>query len=230
MTGLIAFATTGLMALVLPPSTPAVRVVESDREGTWAGHQIGYGWRKVPFRGRVRTRTDTFVLARVRREGDRIELRQSACKVSFEPIGGIEIRMDARHLPTDTFSFRATDSGVWSGTSEVSWGARDVDGDGNPGLTVEVISPVCSGSLFVGNRSRTRATAGFDETGTRFEGEARVRVEQTILGAQGVCLGVVARDTDERVSGPFAYVPVDADATCDSLSDRRWPARAMPPA
>ena len=198
----------------------------TDAPELWAGHQITYGSRKVPFRGRVQTRTDTFVLATVKRDGDRLTLRQKACRVEFRPVGGVKVNMDSSQLPSDTFRFRSLQSGGFVGRSKVAWGSEDIDQDGNPGMTVDVDSKVCSGSLFVSNESQTRASGAFDGSGAGFSGRARVSIKQTVLGAKGLCLRVVAKDTEEQVRGPFAYVPVPADTTCASLSRRGWPVDA----
>lgn len=192
----------------------------------WAGHQITYGSRKVPFRGRVQTRTDTYVLARVNRDGDKLVLRQKACSIDFKPVGGVKVRMDSSQLPSDTFRFKARPSGSFAGFSKVAWGEEDIDRDGNPGMTVVVDSKVCSGSLYVSNDSKTQAFAEFDGSGAGFHGKARVSIKQTVLGAKGVCLRVVAKDTDEQVRGPFSYVPVPAGSTCRSLARKEWPVDA----
>jgi hypothetical protein len=194
-----------------------------DPPETWAGHQITYGWRKVPFRGRVRTRTDAYVVATVERDGDRLTLRQRACRVDFKPIGGIKVHMDSSRLPVDVFRFRASPGERFAGTSNVSWGREDIDGDGNPGMTVGVDSKVCSGALFVSNDSKTNAVGAFDQSGAGFHGDAEVEIRQTVLGAEGLCLRVVAKDTQERVRGPFSYVPVPPGSTCETLERRGWP-------
>ena len=87
-----------------------------------------------------------------------------------------------------------------------------------------VSCPICSGELYVANRSRTRATATLGPG--RIEGKARVRVKQQILGAKGACLSAVAKDTDETQAGPFAYVPVPAGSTCETLMAQGWPVSA----
>ena len=92
----------------------------------WAGHQITYGSRKVPFKGRMQTRTDTFVLARVERDGDELVLRQKACAIDFKPVAGVKVRMDPTGLPRDTFRFQAKSSGSFAGRSKVAWGNEDV--------------------------------------------------------------------------------------------------------
>src|SRR5690606_27773052 len=104
------------------------------------------------------------------------------------------------------------------------WGEDDVDGDGNPGATVIVEAPICSGTIFVGgfSQSTTRAT---DKEGA-IEGEMRSRVGHRILGTSGGCLRLAARDSEETVTGTFAYVPVPPGTTCESLLAGSWPVEA----
>lgn len=188
----------------------------------WAGHQISYGSRDVPFRGEVRTRTDTLVLARVRLEGGTLVVLQEACAVRFGDVGDVKVSMDASALPRSRMAFELQDDGkTFLSKSQVVWGEQDLDGDGNPGVTVSVAAPVCSGDLYVSNRSRTHAQGKFSPR--RFSGTAKVKVEQQVLGTRGRCLGVVARDTTEVVSGPFAYVKVDKGTTCAELIRDGWP-------
>lgn len=190
----------------------------------WAGHQIVFGSREIPFEGTVTTRTDTFTLARVRRREHSVELVQVACRVLVEPVAGVEVKIDAAGLPRSVMRFARDDEGGFVADAQLGWGEDDVDGDGNPGVTVEVRAPVCSGELYVSNQSSTRAEAAYD--GDRFEGRAAVRVVQHVIDTKGACLSVVARDTDERVRGPFAYVRVPADATCERLLRDGWPVDA----
>lgn len=209
-----------LAALPLLTDPLATMAMHAEDGQVWAGHQVTRGRRDIPFKGKVTTRTDTWLLARVHRDGDAITLTQEACAVAFKPVGGVKVRMDARSLPANEVEF--TPNGVdLKGSSLVSWKREDVDGDGHPGMTVHVDSSVCSGELYVSNRSRTRARAIAD--GGALRGKALVTVDQEVLGAKGACLSMVASDTHELVSGPFAYTPVDRGATCSALLEGGWP-------
>ncbi len=215
---LLTLATLSALPLFADPlATMATQSVDGQ---VWAGHQVSFGKRDVPFKGEVQTRTDTWTVARVRHDDDQITLTQEACMVVIRPVAGVKVRMDARALPANEFGFSSNGVDL-KGTSEVSWSREDVDGDGHPGMTVHVDSSVCSGDLYVANRSRTRARA--ELSGDALRGNARVTVDQEVLGAKGACLSVVASDTHEVVNGPFAYAPVEASATCRSLMQTGWP-------
>lgn len=188
----------------------------------WAGHQVMLGRRQVPFKGEVETRMDTFVLARMDRSGDLVTLDQTACHARFSKVAGVTVHMNVQALPRTrmVFSAKAGDDTL-EGRSVVAWASEDLDDDGHPGVTVHVQAPVCSGDLYVSNISKTRATGTLEPE--RLEGKAKVHVQQQILGAEGACLSAVAKSTDERQSGPFAYVPVPEDSTCETLFLQGWP-------
>ncbi len=191
----------------------------------WAGHQISYGTKNIPFRGEVVTRMDSLVLAHVKMDGSKLIISQTACAVRFDEVAGIRVHMDASALPRTRMSFALQPDGeTFLAKSVVSWAEQDIDGDGNPGMTIGVEAAVCAGDLYVANRSRTRAEGHFDPK--YFRGNAKVKVEQQVLGSKGGCLGVVARDTQEVVSGPFAYVNVPAGTTCETLIRSGWPVDA----
>ncbi|MEM6294651.1 MAG: hypothetical protein AAGA54_25475 [Myxococcota bacterium] len=216
--------TLSMLAAIPLFTDPLAAVAANSKDGeVWAGHQVSFGKREVPFKGEVQTRTDTWTIARVRQEDDRLTLTQEACMVVIKPVAGVKVRMDARALPSNAFDFSSNGVDL-KGSSLVKWADEDVDGDGNPGMTVHVDSPVCSGDLYVSNKSKTSARASLEDGALR--GKARVNVEQQVLGAKGACLSVVASDTREVVTGPFAYAPVAAGATCRSLFQSGWPVDA----
>lgn len=205
---------------VHPPSLAAMPT-------TWAGHQISLGSREVPLQGEVETRTDTFSIGHLRAVDGHWVLEQRACRVRFKPVGGVKVSLDVEHLPVAELHLAQRSPGELMGRSIVAWSNEDVDEDGHDGLTVRVRAPVCSGELYVANQSFTDATATLSATSLR--GHADVRVVQRILGTRGACLSLVASGTDERQSGPLAFVPVDDDATCESLFATGWPVDASTP-
>lgn len=196
----------------------------------WAGHQVVWGKRKIPVLGERETRTETFVLARVHRDGDDLVLAQGACRVIVGDVAGVRTRIaaaSARRLPVVRFRLEGGAAGTdWRGRWRSGWDARDWDGDGRPGLSVEVDAPLCGGSVYVATESESRAEATPYDAAIR--GRITVTVHQRVLGASNVCLELAGSDTEEEQRGVFAYRPVPADSTCDSLAEAGWPVRAKP--
>lgn len=215
----------GVYALILTAPSASSRIADLELPALWAGHQVTFGTRKIPFKGEVETRVDSFVLARLERDGELATLHQTACHVRFSKVAGVMVHMDTQALPDTRMVFSVPGTaGVhdeFAGRSVVAWASEDLDDDGHPGVTVHVQAPVCSGELYVANRSKTKATATLAPE--RLQGRARVHVRQKILGAEGACLSAVAKDVDEHVSGPFAYVPVPEGTTCEMLLRQGWP-------
>lgn len=207
------------LALLLHASTPPT--VDTT---VWAGHIVALGARSIPFHGTVRTRTDTYVLTRRRPAGTGFVFEQRTCRIAFAPVANVQITMDARAVPLDTQHFRARGPNVFEAISSVEWESEDLDGDGHPGVTIDVKSPICSGRLHVASRARHHIWTYAD--GNRIVGQAETRITQTVLGAQGVCLSIVARNTQDVVRGPIAYVPVPASTTCETLLSAPWPVDA----
>jgi len=222
--------TSTIAALVLGHAlswVPASRTVASEPQTElWAGHQVTLGSRDLPLRGRVTTRTETLVLARVRVGEDRLVLEETACAVWFDRVGAVSVSMNASRIPTHRASYTLHDGEYWS-RSRAGWGDEDIDDDGHPGMTIEVDAPMCSGEIYVAHRATTRAFASLGDDG--LVGRARVLIEQRVLGTSNACLGMGAKDSSEVVRGPFAYERVPDGTTCASLIDKGWPVDAESP-
>lgn len=203
--------------LAWAPATP--RATADDVE-VWAGHQVGLGARELPLRGRVTTRTETLVLARVRKSGDKLVLEETACAIWFARVGGVSVSMDASRIPTHRATYEPHEGELWS-RSRAGWGDEDVDGDGNPGMTITVDAPLCAGEIWVAHAATTRAYG--TRTTDGLQGRSKVLVEQRVLGTSNACLAMGAKDSSEMVRGPFAYTRVADDATCASLVASGWP-------
>lgn len=223
-------ATISLVLLTTPQLDPAwaggddAQVVTTEY---WAGHQVAFGKRDVPVLGELETRMDNYVIARVRRSGDEIQIDQRACKVDYADPSGVVVRVDANALPDSRLVFeRVEGTPHYTMSGSVDWGEEDIDEDGNPGMAVYVDAPVCSGTLHVTNHTTTSARAFGDDDGGPLHGEVTISVRQKILGAEGKCLSALADDTYERSKGTFKYVKVKADDTCKSLLDAGWPVKA----
>lgn len=209
-----------LLALVSPPGEEATKEL-------WAGHQVLVGVRKIPILGELHTRTESFQLAMVERRAGEIRLVQQTCRMEIAPVAGVKVNFlpeGVPRMPPSTIRYTHRD-GSWEGGPWVTeWGEEDVDGDGNPGATVIVEAPICGGTLFVGGFSHTSTRA--TEKGGGLEGEMRARVGHRILGTSGGCLRLAARDSEEKVGGTFAYLPVAPGSTCESLLAKPWPVQA----
>jgi hypothetical protein len=193
----------------------------------WAGHQVAFGTREVPVLGTLETRMDNYTIARVRRQGDTIQIDQRACKVDYTDVGGVKVLIDADALPDSRLIFeRIEGTPHYTMSGSVNWGEEDIDEDGNPGMRVYIDAPVCSGNLHVTNKTTTNARAFGDEDGSPLYGEVTISVRQKILGAEGRCLSAMAKDSYERSKGSFRYTKIKADETCQSLLDAGWPVKA----
>lgn len=193
----------------------------------WAKHQVVYGTREVPVLGTLKTRMDTYVIARVRRTEDEIQIDERACKVKYSDVGGVKVYVDANALPDSRVVYERVE-GTPHYTMEgiINWGEEDIDEDGEPGLRVYVDAPVCSGNLHVTNKTTTNARGFGDDKGTPIYGEVTLSISQKILGAESRCLSGMAKDSWERSKGKFRYTKIKANETCRSLLDAGWPVKA----
>jgi len=209
-------------------AAPAEAQAERPAEEWWAGHQVVVGSRKIPLLGELETRSDTFVLARVVREGEAFVLEQRSCKLEIAKVAGVQVAFrDDMESPTTRIRFRPEGGRYVAEPWLTAWAEEDVDHDGNPGATVTVDAPICNGLLYVGGRSLTRARA--EEHGGTLRGQVLVDVAQKIYGSSSTCLSLMAKDSEDEVRGTFAYAPVPAGSTCQSLLAGVWPVRADDP-
>ncbi|AKU90101.1 hypothetical protein [Vulgatibacter incomptus] len=218
-------AAAGLVALSVPPDS-----AKPEKEELWAGHELIIGARTVPILGTLETRTEIFEIARVVRTDDEIRLVQQKCKLEIARFAGVHVFFlpeGIPKMPPSTFAFRKKGDRWETDPWETTWSTEDVDGDGKPGATVTVDAPICGGTVYVGSRSRSIARGKLVDGGLR--GELRASVSQKILETSGGCIGLVAKDTEEKVGGNFAYTPVPAGTTCETLLAKGWPIHADPP-
>jgi hypothetical protein len=194
----------------------------------WAGHQVTVGETKVPFIGRVETRTDSYVLAKLTRHGGNIVLEQQACAVSFAKVAGVRVQMSQkalRAIPRAIIQFNEKDHYVRATPWVVGWNSADVDKDGQPGLSIDIKAALCSGSLYVASTSRSSAV-GMWENG-QLAGDIVVQTDQVMLGSDSACLNFFSKDTKDEQRGRFAYRKVESDATCERLlRSGTWPVSA----
>ena len=190
------------------------------------------GKRKIPLYGEKETHTENYIIAEVTRTASRIDIRQKLCRIDIRPIKGVLASMKPEtvaHLPRTRITFDESADGSLAATPwSTGWGAEDIDLNGKPGATVKISGTSCSGDVYVSNQSVTSLFSGH-ATDDGAAGEISVKLKQKILGASGLCLKLIAGDSDETQTGWFAYRRVEPGTTCRSLVGKPWPAKAEPP-
>lgn len=221
-------------AAVEQAATPATEASAEPSVGSiaveeiWIGHQVVSGTRAVPVIGDLETRSDSYVLATVQRKQDEIILRQHACGFAFKKVLGVAVTMRSEtvaRLPVSTIRFRRVEGERYrSAPFAVVWGKEDIDGDGNPGATVDVDSALCGGQVFTAANTITNAEGTLTADG--MEGSVRVHNHEQVIDATSYCLRAGSQDKDEIQRGVFRYLRAPAGTTCASLAGRPWPVRA----
>jgi len=221
-----AVALAALLAVGGPPGDGDPTPSAPARVELWAGRQVVTGKRDVPLLGPRDTRTESWVLAQVRRDATGLDVVQTACRIESAPVVGVSTRIDprgARALPPTRFRLeRDPATGALAGEWAAGFDDHDWDRDGDPGLGVDVSAPLCSGRVSVTSETTTRAR-GVD-AGDVLSWQVGVDVQQHVLGATSRCLLLGGRDSRDRQQGTFTYVRVPDGTTCDGLDALRWPA------
>lgn len=199
----------------------------------WAGHFIMRGVRRVPWKGPVPTEAQSYVLAKVKRQGRHLEIQQQFCRFENKPVKNVTVtvsaaviaHMKATPVTVDVAPDGSAKMSPWS----LTWGREDMDGDGHPGATFTVGGTFCSGDLYAASQA-TYTPDKVRATDQGMTGEMKVDQRQQILGASGFCLRAMAGDSNDLQSGTFAFRAVPAGTTCASLAGKPWPVQATPPA
>ena len=174
--------------------------------------------------------------AEVHRSATRIDIRQKLCRIDIRPIKGVLASMKPEtdaHLPKSRITFEESRNESENASLSATpwthgWESEDIDVDGKPGATVVISGTSCSGDVYVSNQSVTSLVSGHASKDGAM-GEISVKLKQKILGASGLCLKLIAGDSDETQTGWFAYRQVEPGTTCHSLAGKPWPAKAGPP-
>jgi hypothetical protein len=210
-----------LLAAAPAPAEPRIEV--------WAGHQVLNGKRKVPLYGEKDVHTENYLIAEVRRSASHIDIIQKNCRIDISPIKSVLANMRPEtvvRLPKTRISLEVAPDGTVTGPPWSSgWGDEDLDADGHPGATVQISGTSCSGEVYVSNQSTTSLLGG-RVTEDGLVGKLSVRMKQTILGASGLCLKLIAGDSDETQTGSFAYRRIQPGNSCRSLAGKPWPVKA----
>ncbi len=215
----------GTLLAAEPAASPPEPRVEA-----WAGHQVLRGTRKVPLYGDKETHTENFLIAEIHRTSTRIDVKQKLCRIEVRPIKGVTASMTTEtvlRLPKARASFTIGADGTLAASPWSSgWSAEDIDGDGFPGATVHIAGK-CTGQVYVSNQSTTTLVSG-RATEDGMSGQISVLVKQKVLGASGLCLKLVAGDSDEKQTGTFAFRRIPIGANCRNLAEKPWPVQAAP--
>jgi hypothetical protein len=216
----LVLALVGLLAAEPEAATGGPRVE------AWAGHQVLKGKRKIPIYGDKETHTENFLIAEIRRSEHRIEILQKLCRTAVRPIKGVTasmrresvLRLPKSHIDFDVKADNTLVAKPWT----TGWEAEDIDADGSPGATVQIAGSKCAGEVYVTNQTTTRLVSG-RATEDGITADIAVQVKQKILGATGLCLKLMAGDSDESQIGQIAYRRVPIGTSCRTLATQPWP-------
>lgn len=205
----------------LPDKQPEVQ----PRHELWIGSLSVPGERKVPLLGKVEFRTDSHLLAVITwTDENHFRITQQTCQVKFPKSMGAQITMSdhaSQRVPPASYEWSRDADKLWSaGPWPSGWDEKDHDGDAFPGITFEVAAPFCGGDLYVASSAQQTAQ-GRREPNGHLKATIDVHVEQTILGARGPCLNLMARDTTDWMHGHFLLHPLDADTRQQILGDAK---------
>ena len=226
--GLLWGVATGALASEADPEGVAVEVAEvsvAAKPVQWAGRFVASGSRRVPIIGTITYRTETRTLATVEPSETGVRLQQRTCAVVFEKSAGATLAMNPRGpagIPTFHLSFERQAQGWTAQPWASGWGPEDLDGDGSPGITIDVSAPLCGGSLMVASDALTTPSRIVD-LGDGVMGDVQVWTEQTVLQARGLCLRLFTKSSAETLTGRFAYGVVPGEATCDDVDWQSLP-------
>lgn len=191
-------------ALALGPVTHALHQVIATQVAD-PDPRNAEGWRTV--------RTEGWSLVSWRAAGTEVTFDESPCAVQTERVYGTETHYSSAFLA----ALRATHSGRWvAGRFEAAWrtalGPADADGDGLPGVTVDITQSLLGrGQVQVAQVTETvwRGTAD----GDAIRGVIEARTQQTLLGATTWWLRREARSRPhpDPAQSTFALVPFTGD-------------------
>lgn len=201
------------------PADPTASADPAAAPVQWAGRFLASGSRKVPLLGTVTYRTESRTLATVEATDNGVVLQQRTCAVVFDKSAGAELAMHPRGpegIPVFSLAFDRSGDGWTADPWPSGWGTDDLDGDGAPGITVNVSAPLCGGSIMVSSEALT-TPSNLTSLGEALEGDVQVWTEQTVLQAKGLCLRLFSKSSAETLNGHFTYAPVDPQTTCDDV-------------
>lgn len=183
----------------------------------FSGRQTVLGKRSLPVLGELDTRTDIWLLARIAHDDKGYRIEQSTCAIKVADVMGVSVdfpQRGAQKLPPVRYTIeRDADGFFFTPPWASGWDASDYDGDGWPGITLDVDAGVCAGRLAVtsGAESRGHIRVATEEA---LELDIDVTINQKVLESDGWCLTFADKQTDDRFSGRVRYEPLPDSATC----------------
>lgn len=101
---------------------------------------------------------------------------------------------------------------------------RDTDGDGHPGLTLALTTPVGTIDVFLVQRDQAALT-GEVKSASLVEGRVKVlALEQRVIGTRPSLTDEMDLRSVAKGDATFSLFRVPPGAGCDALGDRRWAA------
>jgi hypothetical protein len=195
------------------------------------------------------TRTNTWALVQWKQTGTRVEYTEVTCGVETDKVFGAETRyppafvrgVDVRHR-TATLSAASGAGTFRAGPYVQTFGVKladpfrdelpttegdprivDTDGDGQPGMTVEIYHPlVGTGHVYVAQRSVARLEGQIDAAGV-VRGVVYTAPDMFRVGADRWWLKADApqRPHPDPAQSPFVMMPVEASTTCAGVLANR---------
>ncbi len=230
-----------LIALAMSPAPDAPEW--PDLQGHWAFSQVTTAVSKAPLLGEVTTQTRALGTVRIKQSGEKLDLLETLCTLeTSDPSPMVKTRYPdafiaalsgnrrSARLKTGPDGFRFVQDKTWTvhGAEILNQGdalptdasdprVRDDDGDGAPGLTVQV-SGIVSGQLRVVTRGWTALDARVHEA-DRVQGRVQWGTEQRVLGVTHWLLDHQPRlrPHPDQDRSHFALVRLPEATTCATV-------------
>jgi hypothetical protein len=244
--GLAIFGCAWLFALAAPAFS-SVRSSWPNLTGRWAQLQVTTALVDLPIGGPYESKLETLVMVDVRQEGDRLVLEETVCSIESEgPSSLIETTYPAAFidamsgrertaelaLDAGRFVYREPKSYRTSGVELEDPASddlpnrpddprvRDPDGDGRPGLTVEVTGFV-TGRVFMIQKGWSELV-GHIRSARQIEGRVRWDSDQSVIDATHRFLThpPVSRPHPDGDRHYFRMARVPTSATCEEVEAR----------
>lgn len=212
--------------------------------GTWARQQVTTAVSEVPVIGEVESRTSALVLVRIEQNGTSFEVREEVCRLETRTLGGLiettypegfkesvsgrlkrgRLLYSPRGLAYEEIETAHPIGAVLNDpvkdplpTEPDDPRVVDADGDGKPGVTVQVRGFI-DGDIYMVHRNRSRLV-GRLLSDDRIAGRVSWQNEQSVLTATRDVLAdpPPTRPDPDPAKNKFRMLRVPDDADCRSL-------------